>query len=235
MGAHSFTQHVPGKQSMTEAYRQADSEARHEYGNEGYNGTISTTSGCRQVEYTAMTVAGAELYASLNVDRAQKWEDALAVPTAADESFTFRTEKFTVMGNGMSEYEVREAGVTEAVRRYGTAVHTVEVVPEVKHKVVVTNTPGRPKIMFAIRQHNSWRTFDTRTEAVAAAKDMLARQGAFDPKVEIRAMKVYEDTTVAVTVERVVTKSTGKVTVTLAKLKPGVPVSGWTFFGWAAC
>lgn len=236
MGAHSFDLNVPGAQSMVAAYNEADREARHEYGNEGYNGTISTTSGCQQVEYSAMTVDAARIYAGNNVERAHKWEAALAVPTSDDANFTFRTEKFTVLGNGGSQYDVREAGEKEAVRRFGTAVHKVTVEPDVKYKMVATNTPGRPVLKYTFKQHQGHRVFDTRAEAVAAAKEVLARTGAFDTKVEIRAMKVYEDTTVAVTVERVVTKSTGKVTVTVATPKrSAAPVTGWTFFGWAAC
>lgn len=239
MGAHNFTDHVPGVRSVLEAYRHATQEARSEYGSDAYNGTISTTGGYSQVETLPMTISGANIYAQHNVERAQKWEAALAVPTASDESFTFRTVSFTVTptsDRSLTAHDVREAGETEAYKRYGTAIHKVEVEPDIRTKVVVSTTAGRPTLKYAIPRGNGWHTYDTKAEAVAAAKEHLDRQSAWESKVEIRAMKVYEGpTTVAVTVERVTTKATGKVTVTLATPRAGAAINGWTFFGWAAC
>jgi hypothetical protein len=48
MGACSFTTSSYGK-SMSEAYNNAVEDATHEYGNDAYNGTISTTRGVRDV------------------------------------------------------------------------------------------------------------------------------------------------------------------------------------------
>jgi hypothetical protein len=48
MGACSFTTSSYGK-SMSDAYSNAVDDATHEYGNDAYNGTISTTRGVRDV------------------------------------------------------------------------------------------------------------------------------------------------------------------------------------------
>jgi len=55
MGAHDFTTSARGKNAR-EAYRSACEDARSEYGNDPYNGTIATTNGV--VELPAERFAG---------------------------------------------------------------------------------------------------------------------------------------------------------------------------------
>jgi hypothetical protein len=73
MGACSFTTSAYGK-SMSEAYNNAVEDATHEYGNDAYNGTISTTRGCRDVtaEYKR---SGKSLNQFINdsIDNFNKW------------------------------------------------------------------------------------------------------------------------------------------------------------------
>jgi hypothetical protein len=73
MGACSFTTSSYGK-SMSEAYNNAVEDATHEYGNDAYNGTISTTRGCRDVtaEYKR---SGKSLnqYINDSIDNFNKW------------------------------------------------------------------------------------------------------------------------------------------------------------------
>lgn len=73
MGACSFTTSAYGK-SMSEAYNNAVEDATHEYGNDAYNGTISTTRGCRDVtaEYKR---SGKSLnqYINDSIDNFNKW------------------------------------------------------------------------------------------------------------------------------------------------------------------
>jgi hypothetical protein len=73
MGACSFTTSSYGK-SMSEAYNNAVEDATHEYGNDAYNGTISTTRGCRDVtaEYKR---SGKSLnqFINDNIDNFNKW------------------------------------------------------------------------------------------------------------------------------------------------------------------
>lgn len=79
MGACSFTQKSMGA-SMSEAYRNAVSEAREEYGNDSYNGTISTTSGVRDVtEEFKRSGLSLHDFIDKNIDRAQKWGSCLGI------------------------------------------------------------------------------------------------------------------------------------------------------------
>ena len=73
MGACSFTTSAYGK-SMSEAYNNAVEDATHEYGNDAYNGTISTTRGCRDVtaEYKR-SGKSINQYINDNIDNFNKW------------------------------------------------------------------------------------------------------------------------------------------------------------------
>jgi hypothetical protein len=73
MGACSFTTSSYGK-SMSEAYNNAVEDATHEYGNDAYNGTISTTRGCRDVtaEYKR-SGKSINQYINDNIDNFNKW------------------------------------------------------------------------------------------------------------------------------------------------------------------
>lgn len=60
------------------------------------SGSISTTDGYRQIVHTPMTRNGAEFYAELHIEDAQKWGSALAIPVAADSAFRFSDASFTI-------------------------------------------------------------------------------------------------------------------------------------------
>jgi len=72
MGACDFQNKSRGT-SMSEAYRSAVSEAREEYGNDSYNGTISTTSGFRDLT-SEFKRSGLSLnkFIDENIDKAEK-------------------------------------------------------------------------------------------------------------------------------------------------------------------
>lgn len=73
MGACSFTTSAYGK-SIQEAYNNAVEDATHEYGNDAYNGTISTTRGVRDVT-AEFKRSGKSLnqYINDNIDNFNKW------------------------------------------------------------------------------------------------------------------------------------------------------------------
>jgi hypothetical protein len=80
MGACSFTNTGRGK-TMSEAYSNLCEDAREEYGHQdGYNGTISTTSGFRDVT-SDFKRSGKSLqnFIDDNIDRAEKWGSCLAI------------------------------------------------------------------------------------------------------------------------------------------------------------
>jgi hypothetical protein len=80
MGACSF-QNVGRGKTMSEAYSDLCEDAREEYGHQdGYNGTISTTSGFRDVT-SDFKRSGKSLqnFIDDNIDRAEKWGSFLAI------------------------------------------------------------------------------------------------------------------------------------------------------------
>ena len=81
MGACSFRDSARGK-NMSEAYKNACHEAVSEYGNDSYNGTISTTSGVTDLtnEFKRSKLSINE-FIEKNIDNARKWGPALGVCT----------------------------------------------------------------------------------------------------------------------------------------------------------
>jgi hypothetical protein len=181
MGATEFYTHRTGA-DLRAAYDEAVREAVTEYGNDGYNGTISTTSGAHQATRAVTTQSGAVLWAQEHFeDNAEKWGPALAVPTAEDARFEFTVERFKVtLEDGDEHHWSAEVALEDkarglAFRRFGTAVHKVEVRPKVRTKVVATAAVGKPVLRW---QAGAWKTFDTKAQAVAHAKQqMLGRRG----------------------------------------------------------
>lgn len=262
MGATDFTDYVESKyltrNTIENAYSHAVEEARSYNGNDPYSGTISTTSGCQLVgPRTAITKSAAYLFAGHNMHRARKWEAALGLPTADDDQFTFKTVRLSVTVNPgekyfddqcgqwqtrpgvIRDYDLREAAEKEAVRKYGTQVHKVEVTTAIKDSLVVNTTPGKAVLRWAVSRGGSgYNLFETKAKAVAYAKEYLKKDRYAD-KVEIRQIRAFPEanTTVTATVERATGSATGVATITLAtpKGRPDPAVTGWVFFGLAAC
>lgn len=257
MGATDFTEYVESKylarNTIENAYGYAVDLARGEYGSDGYNGTISTTRGCQlSGPRTAITRDAAYLYARQNLHRAHKWEAALGLPTADDDQFTFTTVQLRVTVNAgdkvsewenvpsvIRDYDVRSAAEKAAYDKYGTQVHKVEVTTAIKESLVVNTTPGKAVLRWAVSRGGSgYNLFETKAKAVAYAKEYLKSDKYVD-KVEIRQIRAFPEanTTVTATVERTTGSATGVATITLAtpKGRPDLPVTGWVFFGLAAC
>lgn len=248
MGATEFSTGVIRSVDVAAAYSAAVSDARHQYGSDGYNGTISTTAGYRRVVNTPMTAAGAELYAQRHWESASKWGDALAVPIADDEHFTLRTAKFTVTvepadaeGNPRTvQYAVHEKALESAAQRYGDQLHTISVDTKIETKTTVTRATGRAVTRYELAGSPAYRAklFDTRAQAVAAAKLRIKDFYEIDT-VRIRAVKFYPETNstdaAVVAVETVRATATVTAAIAVPKKPYSTPVDGWMFFGLAAC
>ena len=237
MGATEFVTSMTGK-SLSTAYRAAVKEAVSEYGHDGYNGTISTTSGASQAVYTPMTLEGAKFYANAHIKDAHKWGDALAIPVAEDKDFTFKTFKFSidipVDGNkALSEWEVRDIGENAALLRSGPSIHDVKVTPKITIKTVVENAKGRATTAYQVG--NSAALYATKAQAIAKAKKSL--ENGYTTSATVRSVKYYQEsnTTDAVVVKRVTTAARATVEYTVARPKGTPTTMGWVFFGLAAC
>ena len=79
MGASSFTTTSYGK-SITDAYNNAVADAVSEYGTDRYNGTISTTNGCKDVT-SEFKRSGKDIrtFINDNIEKCSKWGDAWGV------------------------------------------------------------------------------------------------------------------------------------------------------------
>lgn len=242
MGATEFYTHRTGA-DLDDAYADAVREARAEYGNDGYNGTISTTSGAAVSTRSVMTRSGASLWADAHLDDAEKWGSALAVPTAPDEAFEFTVERFKVALEDGDEHSwsaqaaLEQKARAQAFRRHGTALHKVEVRPRVRTKVVATAAEGKPVLRW---QAGAWKLFDTKAQAVAYAKEqMLGRhsgEAMAVKQVRVWPDSTFSDKTVATQVSVLTVRADADVVVTLATPRRAtVEVEGWLFFGLAAC
>lgn len=242
MGATEFYTHRTGA-DLCDAYAEAVREAVTEYGNDGYNGTISTTCGAAVSTRSVMTRSGASLWAHEHLEDAEKWGSALAVPTAPDEAFEFTVERSKVaLEDGDEHSWSAEAALEDkaralAFRRHGTAVHKVEVRPRVRTKVVTAAAAGKPVLKW---QSGAWKLFDTKAQAVAHAKEqMLGRRGGEAmavKQVRVWPDSTFSDKTVATQVSVQTVRADADVVVTLAVPKRAtVAVEGWLFFGLAAC
>lgn len=249
MGAIEFNTGVIPSADAAEAYDAAVRDARHQYGSDGYNGTVSTTAGYRKMLHSPITARGAELYAQRHCENASKWGDALAVPVAGDEHFHVRTEKFTVEmepvdseGNPriIREYDLHEKALELAAARFGDRLHDINVAAKIKSRTTATHETGRAVTRYELVGSHAYRPklFDTRAQAVAAAKLLLNESRGIE-KIRIRGVKFYPETNstdaTVVAVETVRATATVTATIAVPKQPYGTPVDGWVFFGLAAC
>lgn len=82
MGAHTFSNYTETKDPQV-AYRELGDAANYEYGNNGYNGTIGTTSGFAVIQREPISPRKAFAMEKAEIDspncRADKWGNALAI------------------------------------------------------------------------------------------------------------------------------------------------------------
>lgn len=243
MGATEFYTIGRGA-NFGDAYNEAVRDAIREYGNDPYNGTISTTTNAVLATRATFTARGASLYAEAHLDDAEKWGPALAVGFAPDDAFTFTKEKFSVTleeGDDTSwstRHSLEEKARQLAFKRWGERVHEVSIKEKVRTKVVTTAAAGKPVTKW---QAGAYKLFDTKAQAVAAAKQSFKDNPHLSGPVSVKQVKVWPDSTfrdkaTAVEVGVQTLSATADVVVTLATPKKvTAPVEGWLFFGLAAC
>lgn len=87
MGACTFSDSIKTEDSAEKAYRKLVDAARREFGESGYNGTISTTNGFAiQNKGKPMTDdAAVSKYIDETIDNAEKWGACLALRVETSE------------------------------------------------------------------------------------------------------------------------------------------------------
>lgn len=270
MGATDFVTTIWTESNMASAYNELVADSHSEFGYDPYNGTISTTGGGRAVTSTPMTSNGAQSFASWAMDHcddssgrrsryaASKWEEALAIPILSDDAFTLSKSTFTLTQDALGDaaldsgestrWRFRSAALDRAVREHGHSVHSVDIDVTEKFGVIVGHQKGKSRTVYEVTgASNHPARFDTKAQAVAAAKKALLNPGRpWSSAVDVRAVKCYgtgdeenapADPTVAVQLRRVVKSAKARVTVTVATPKKRVPAEakrGWLFYGIAA-
>ena len=126
MGACSFTTSSYGK-SMSDAYSNAVEDATSEYGTDAYNGTISTTQGCKDVtaEYKR---SGKSLnqFINDNIEKCQKWGSAWGVcveePITNKGKIKSQVEHFVILTNHSRALELSTHGLKTPGEAYNLIV-----------------------------------------------------------------------------------------------------------------
>ena len=122
MGASSFQNTRRGK-TMRDVYSELCADAREEYGHQdGYNGTISTTSGFRDVT-SEFKRSGKELqqFINDNIDRAEKWGSCLAICIEEPKGNTnkVKTQVKNIVTPGTKKWILKYVVTTYMVRHIG--------------------------------------------------------------------------------------------------------------------
>lgn len=247
MGACGFEEYHNDCGGLQKTYVEACNAAEYEYGRDSYNGTISTTNGARQVVSHVLTNAAARFYADVHSEDGEKWGPCCAIPVASDENFKFQRGQFTVVmsperdvvdwdGKPTGEkkpttlFELQEECRRQAAVRFGDNVHSIEIKPYFKTKLVVSHTEGKPTTVYLCNN----REYATKAAAISAAKQLLSEADHFQ-RVTVKAMKRWPTTADALVVNKVTTAAEATVVVTTAHPRGVVTLDGWLFFGWAAC
>lgn len=248
MGATTFQTYARGADAQA-AYLSACDEALRYYGSDSYNGTISTTSGFHLATKQPMTRSGAELYAYMNDSQGEKWGDAVGIPVADNADFTFAevslqvdlpTEMDVLDWDGKptgkkrptTSQDLEDAARKQASKFYGATVHDVSVAMDSRHTYEVVSPEGRATTVYQVEN----RVYPTKAAAVAAAKALMDK-GDYTTLVKIKALKQWPAPggEYAAVVMRKTTKARAVATVMVATPIGTPTVTGWLFFGWAAC
>lgn len=245
---------------VAKAYDECVRQALFEYGHDGYNGTISTTSGYKVFSATPVTPQEAEAIIERELENLNKWDacGAIAISDAGEGPKRKVTRKVT-LDHERSGYELhRWLDTAEGRAKFklelkpGERIASVKVTADERtyaHKKV--RNYGTVKRVFEIG--STGRRFDSYEEAeqavIAELEAAVAREAAYRAKYpdtqfssmrsisgerQIREIVLRGDedwrTKIVTTVKR-------KVTVEIELVGPASPSAKfdhWLFFGWAA-
>jgi len=241
MGSHGFANHISFKElkewkkptDLQAAYDFAVARAYEEYGNDPYNGSISTTSGVTIHDRQIRSLEEAyDLAEGDALDRYHKWEACGAIPVGSAPTGKARTvtRNFTI-ADPQDSYTIALSRIKELLLpslKPGEVVLSAKVEDDViKWKKTVTRAKGRGHRVYVV----GMREFPTEK---AAVDHVLAQKEGFVQGVTTITEKYVRDGN-PTTVEVKPASRKFKVVAEVAKTT-GTPVqTGWMFFGWAAC
>lgn len=170
MGSHSFDVYVATTKSAEEAYEGAVKDALHEHGHDGYNGTISTTSGFQIMSQRPLPMREAYELVERTIENFHKWEACGAIPVIEDKAATdVREVKVDVTITGAktehdARGEIQAAAMDKAKVRKGESVIDWGIdsgfgdtkAPERTFKTTVAATAGPTQTRyFIVRRGNA--------------------------------------------------------------------------------
>lgn len=257
MGGVTFSQEHYGITDPSEAFREATSQARYEYGHGGYSGTLAEKGEYTIIQKQPMVLEAAEKLAYALIDAndpriTDKWGPAGAIPLCNEtpgevEDLGRVTVEVTFKGVPSHE-EVMTAAEAKVRKEHGKNVncrfYDSQVTYEYRH--TTTATKGATETRYFVmkvgdREMPSWESgYVSQAEARAHAAEAVARDrwSVGDMEAEIISMTRRSEGTPLATYQRKVKTSTHTVSllaqrvVKPAQSTPGV--AGWLFFGWAS-
>jgi hypothetical protein len=236
MGAHSFTA-ISKETDPKAAYAALVAEARSEYGNDAYNGTISTTRGFRVVSNTPLSRSAADALIESRLENLEKWDVCEAVAIGHAKKTKKRTVTITVRPTDDATNGMRLTGAD-------VASHLGIPVERLEGFTVVTSTPkyryvaGKPGPSRRVWSTSLGGEFASRPEAVAFARQRLEERVRHDAGIYVSGddtVDVFQRTlrSPEATMQRKLVSWKIKLTAEIAASDEKV-FDHWLFYGWAA-
>lgn len=231
-GAEGFVDYGYGT-NASRVFQELKQEARDEYGNRGYTGTIAEKDGFQMATREVMTRSQAEEYADDHYDEYGKWDNAGCVAfgeekVLAEKEFSVKVkarnkdEAIKMVREKMMGGKKRAGAIIEVkIPRSGTTLTT----PAGKRKI--STDPSNGEVYFSIRGER----YPTKREAVAAVKDYIGKTNQIDPGQVIRILKVQDQGGLSYAES----SKLATFTVVGKRIQKKVGrVKGFYFFGWAS-
>lgn len=244
MGASMEFAAYRGTATAEEAYSELVSRATFEYGVDGYNGTISTSQGF----YVASTAlcstyeAEALIAAEDGKGKLAKWSRWAAVPLCDGETSTIER---AVTVTSPDRARIREAVMAKVPKDLAYAGHELNDVTVDYGATKTTLAKGARKMWVVHPSRGFSKAYETRAEATAAARQLLADQ-AFKASEPLRYFGSAETLKVRISqefrtpdgdeafTEMVREPRRLKGTARIWVCKRSTVRTGWMFGGWAA-
>lgn len=231
MGAEYFSSFASGT-DMNQAFRDAQSQARHEYGSDPYNGTISTVQSCKRVAENAVPedVAGSMeevLWRDLEEkDVIAKWNSCAAIPVADNSDFAVRQEELEFHVDSErypSNSDLRKIVEKKFSRSPGEMIGRIRY--DVKeNQPSFEETQEEMEEQFAVLWQGGSAFCDSKEEALKRARSF-----AFETRVVALPKE-------AIKIKRQSAGFSVKATFKVYKRQAASPeIIGWNFFGLASC
>lgn len=270
MGAHDFTDYYlwdgsdhwhnrGGPVTAEQAYSTLCEEALHEHGHDGYNGTISTTSGVHVVTQTPQTREQASKIMGERIEGLHKWDACEAIPLVEEtqdewEDAGQKEVTLTLSGADYADPAKVKAALAKALKTKVEQVggyrvarsqdfrRRMQVEPKVTAAAPKEKAETRYFILTGDGRLPAWEDGHPSQAEARKALPQALRLGFGDdvPPVDVEVISMTRRISGAslVTARVEAKKVTATFTVDLRTLvkrgKVGTKQAGWVFYGWAA-